>query len=137
MDIISCHQFKKRIVELCIRSALPGFPRRRRDRHILLKSITLTLDTEARYTEQEINERLNLWLSKCPSFNIDHVSLRRRLVEARYLVRSKDGSCYRLCVPAQIQQMFDPELDKIDVLETLRAGLDQIERKKRAWQEKR
>ncbi len=136
MDVISCHQFKKRLVELCIQSALSGFPRKRRDQHILLKSMTLTLDAEAEYAEQEVNERLKSWLSRCRSFNIDHVSLRRRLVEEGYLVRSADGSCYRVSVPPQAQLIFDPSLDGIDVLETLQAGVDSIERKKKAWQER-
>ena len=94
------------------------------------------LDAEAGYTEQEVNESLKSWLSQCRSFNVDHVSLRRRLVEEGYLVRSADGSCYRVSVPAQAQEIFDPSLDGIDLLETLQAGVDSIEQKKREWQER-
>ena len=94
------------------------------------------LDAEAGYSEKEVNERLKSWLSRCQSFNIDHVSLRRRLVEEGYLVRNADGSCYRVSVPEQAQRMFDPSLDRIDILETFQAGVDAIERKKREWQER-
>ncbi|MDJ0847355.1 MAG: DUF2087 domain-containing protein [Myxococcota bacterium] len=38
-----------------------GFPRRRRDRQILMKSIRMLLDDDRVYSEAEINEALQAW----------------------------------------------------------------------------
>ena len=42
------------------------------------------------YSEREVNERLAGWASG----NIDHVTLRRYLVDLRHLVRDNDGCTY-------------------------------------------
>ena len=76
-------EFKNRLAVLCLRGRGGGFPRKHRDQHILFKSITLMLETKRDYSETEVNECLAIWLSHVGrSIEIDHVSLRRYLVDA-------------------------------------------------------
>ena len=134
MNPIPCDQFKKRLVDLCARSGLSVLPRKYRDRQILLKSIVLTLSTEEEYTEREINEKLRLWLrniGRC--LDLDHVTLRRHLVDEGYLERDKDGSRYRVCVSGQSRTMFEPAVEDIDVYEVVRVGEELIEQRKQDY----
>lgn len=74
-----------------------AIPRKRRQRHVLLKSIVLLLEPRQDYSERQINDTLQKWLDTVgKSFEIDHVSLRRRLVDEGYLIRDRAGSHYRV-----------------------------------------
>ena len=61
--VITRDEFNKRLVELCLKSGLTGFPRKFRDRHILLRSVALTLGAAREYTESELDDRLTFWLT--------------------------------------------------------------------------
>jgi len=90
MDTMTVEQFEERMAELCLRSGMAGFPRKRRDQQILLKSIVLTLDRERDYTELEIGDKLAYWLVDIgTSTDLDHVTLRRLLVDTEYLWRGR------------------------------------------------
>jgi hypothetical protein len=76
---------------------LTGFPTRRADQDLLLRLAAARFDPQRTYTEAEVNEILRIWLATfCAPFGIDHVSLRRTLVDARLLARDSAGSSYRL-----------------------------------------
>ena len=76
---------------------LTGFPTRRSDQELLLRLAAARFEPERRYSEAEVNETLRTWLATfCAPFGIDHVSLRRYLVDARLLGRDTSGSSYRL-----------------------------------------
>jgi hypothetical protein len=80
---------------------LTGYPTRRADQELLLRLAAARFDAKRTYTEREVNETLEAWLATfCAPFSIDHVSLRRYLVDARLLVRDTAGSTYRLAAPA-------------------------------------
>lgn len=75
---------------------LTGFPTRRADQDLLLRLAAARFDAQRTYTEAEVNEILRTWLATfCAPFGIDHVSLRRYLVDARLLARDSAGSSYR------------------------------------------
>ena len=94
---ISVPEFKKRLAQLCLTSKSPELPRRQRDRQIVFKSIALRLSKGRAYTEQEINRALANWTVEIGhSPEVDHVTLRRSLIDEKYLERSEDGSLYRL-----------------------------------------
>tara|TARA_B100000949_G_C13896492_1_gene290893 strand:+ start:138 stop:461 length:324 start_codon:yes stop_codon:yes gene_type:complete len=60
---------------------------------LCLKSVVLTLNETSEHAESEIGDRLIFWLSDiAQSIDLDHVSLRRRLVDERYLEREKSGA---------------------------------------------
>ena len=74
-----------------------GFPRKRRQQHVLLKSVVLSLEPGQDYSEHQINDMLQKWLDTTgKSLEIDRVSLRRRLVDEGYLTRDRAGRRYRV-----------------------------------------
>ena len=115
-DKVTLREFQERLVNLCVQSGLKGLPRRKRDQHIILKSVILTFDKTEEYTESGVNQRLQTWLNEVGrSLDLDHVRLRRHLVDAEFLGRSKDGSRYWVAVFSRNQVPFDSEVDAIDV----------------------
>ena len=111
---IKTAEFKNRLAGLCLRGGGRGFPRKHRDQHILFKSITLTLETKQDYTENELNECLTQWLTRVGrTVEIDHVSLRRYLVDAGYLTRDRAGRSYRVD-PEQSVSFFEAGIEQIN-----------------------
>ena len=129
--IISLDEFQQRLTELCLRGGPAGFPRRRRDQHILLKSVALTLDKRSEYTEPEVNTKLRLWLQDVgASFHLDHVDLRRYLIDEEFVGRNRDGSRYWVAAFSRHQLDFDPEIEEIDVQRLLSQERARLELKK-------
>ena len=135
METITQEEFTKRIVRLCVSSGLRGVPRRARDRHILSKAVTLTLDLKAEYTEEQVNERLRSWLADVGGTlrRLSHVRLRRLLIDEEYLGRSKDGSRYWVALGSRNHPVFEPAVQDIDVNALLRSGREEAERRKRMY----
>jgi len=72
-------------------------PHKRRQLQVILKSIVLLLEPRQDYSEHQINDTLKKWLDTVgKSLEIDHVNLRRRLVDEGYLVRDRAGRHYRI-----------------------------------------
>lgn len=135
-ESISSEEFNKRLVELCSRSGLSGLPRRSRDRHILLKSVALTLDRTREYSEREINRELRSWLTDVgKTLGLDHVELRRSLVDQEYLGRGKDGSRYWVAVSSRQQMVFDREVEDVNVPLLMKRGQETMREKKRQFLE--
>jgi len=132
---ITCDEFKQRLIDLCVHSSLTSLPHRLRDRHILMKSMVLDLSTDQKYTEKEIDERLKLWLATIGCVrSLDHVTLRRQLIEYGYLGRERDGSCYWLCSTGKDQELFEPSVENIDVNEIIRSSRELIHKRKQSYQ---
>ncbi len=128
---ITCEEFKERLLDLCVHSSLTSLPHRLRDRHILMKSMVLNLSTDQRYTEKEIDERLKLWLATTGcARGLDHVTLRRQLIEHGYLGRERDGSCYWVCSTGGRQALFEPSVEDIDINEVIRTCRELIRQRK-------
>ena len=133
-DTVTLDEFKRRLVELCARRGKSGFPRRQRDRHILLKSVTLTFDKTKEYTERQVNQQLLSWLQDVGCWiELDHVNLRRDLVDLGYLARSKDGSRYWVAVSSRSPTRFAPEVEGVDVHAIVQEGRALIERRKQEY----
>ena len=128
--MISPEEFTLR---LCRLGGDPGprpFPRRRRDRDILMKSMVMLLDSARTYREREINEILDGWIRDvAPEIDTDHVTLRRLLVDHGHLERTASGSRYRVGFPPR-PVAFELEVDDIDVRATVAAYLDHRARRK-------
>lgn len=134
---ITKDHFTKRLVDLCVRSGLSGFPKDDIDQHILLKSAVLTLDQSGTYTEKEINAKLQHWINQVTQLKgIDHGTLRRWLIDAGYITRSKDGSSYRVSPSGTRAYLFEAAIEEIDVAEVIQSGREEIERRKREYMEK-
>jgi hypothetical protein len=130
-------EFKIRLAMLCLKGGGRGVPRKHRDQHILFKSITLMLETKRDYTEDELNECLVKWLSQMGrTIEIDHVSLRRYLVDAGHLTRDKAGRSYRVD-PEQTVGLFEAGIDEINPVAVVEEAYRDAEDRKRKYLEKR
>lgn len=128
---LTAEQFGKRLVQLCIGSGMSGLPRRYRDQQLLLKSVVLTLNRRLPYTEKQIDLALEDWLTDiAPSIYIDRTNLRRWLVDEGYLERERDGSHYWVGSAAEGDELFDDEIDELDVYQLIREGKAAIQQKK-------
>ncbi len=69
---------KRRLSDLCLKSALSGFPKDELNQQVLLKSAVLMLDASTALTEKAINERLAVWVNDISHIEgIDFVTVRR------------------------------------------------------------
>ena len=131
---ITAAEFSKRLAGLCLTSGLAGFPRKERDRQILLKSVVMTMDRTLEYTEPEIDDRLIYWLTDIArSVQFDHVSLRRLLVDYGYLYRDSAGSSYRVVPAGRGGVVFDAEVDELDVYSVIGAAMKAAQDRKRKF----
>ena len=127
---ISVDEFKKRLTVLCAGGG-SGFPRKQRDRHILLRSVAQTLATGS-YTERDLNDTLRAWLAGIgDAVELDHVTLRRYLVDAGYVSRDRTGSRYEACLGGGGGASFDPEINAVDLSSLIRDARERAERRKR------
>ena len=86
--IITAAEFKERLAAICLSEGTSAFPRRYRDRQILYRSIIQKLERGRKYSEEELNTALQQWLMEIGTcLDIDHVTLRRYLIDERYLAR--------------------------------------------------
>ncbi len=133
MSIVTVDEFKSRLEALCAKKGGRGLPKKRRDQQILFKSIMLLLDPATEYTETELNQRLENWLAEVgQTVELDHVSLRRHLVDEGYLNRDKAGVTYRVSVEG-MAGLFDPAIDKLDPAAVLEEARQRRELKKREY----
>jgi hypothetical protein len=129
--MISLEDFIERLCRLGADRGPRRFPRKQRDRDILMKSIVMLMDSARHYTEPEINELLMEWKrSVAPCIETDYVTVRRLLVDYGKLERTPDGSHYRVGFPLG-DPLFDLEVDDIDLRATVAAYIDYQRRKKR------
>ena len=129
--MISAEEFVERLCRLGADRGPRHFPRSRNDREILFKSIRLLLDSSRSYTERDINAALRDWIRDvAPAIEIDHVTLRRLLVDFGHLERTADGRAYRIGFPAR-PSAFALDVDDIDVRATIAAYREYLAKRPR------
>jgi len=129
--MIEPEEFVERLCRVAADRGPRRFPRRKRDREILMKSIRMLLDDARRYSEAEINEVLIAWQRDvAPAIDSDHVTIRRLLIDYGELERTADGRAYRVGFPPG-PVAFDLEVDDIDVRATVAAYRDHVARRAR------
>jgi hypothetical protein len=91
-------------------------PKKPLDRQIVLISAILGLTPQQKYSESEINAELQKWvIAFGKRYSLDHVTLRRYLIDERYLVRDSSGGAYQLGALEQLAYTFDPTLMALDL----------------------
>lgn len=135
--MITVAEFQERLVVLC--EGGPGaFPRRDRDRHILFRSIVQALAPDVRYSEKALNAALQQWLSEIGSrMEIDHVTLRRYLVDETYLMRDPEGRTYRVNPTGRGLVRFELAVASIDASALIQAAKEHTAERKRRRSEAR
>ena len=89
------------------RQRFSNLPRKARTRAIVLACIALLMVRYQTYSEPELNELLQSWLSAW-GLTIDHVACRRYLVERGYVRRDRAGHRY-IADYARIESLLDGE----------------------------
>lgn len=129
---ITVAQFEERLAAICLGGAGSAFPRRTRDRHILYRSIIQRLDHARKYSETELNEALQHWLLDIGAcLDIDHVTLRRYLIDERYLSRDANGNAYEVNPKGTAFVEFEPSIAAIDTFMVIQAAKDRVAERKR------
>ena len=76
---------------------LAAVPKRPSDQQLLITLAASQFDPSRTYRENEVNETLKDWMQAfCEPHAVDHVTLRRMLVDSRFLIRTASGSDYRV-----------------------------------------
>lgn len=99
---------------------LQGFPTHPDELDNVLAVAAGCLTRRCLYAEWEINELLFRWLASVRA-EIDHVTLRRRMVDYGFLLRRMDGSAYFLNYGRVVEVLGDPAVE-VDVGE-IRNGI--------------
>lgn len=129
--MITLDEFVERLCRLGADRGPRGFPRKPRDRAILMKSIVMLLDSDRTYSERQINALLEAWKRDiAPAIETDHVTLRRLLVDRGQLERSADGRAYRVGFPPAAA-VFDLEVWDVDLRATIAAYREQEQDRRR------
>ena len=134
--MITIIDFRKRLEVLCLNKGSPCLPKKYNDQQILFKSIILTLKPEKSYTEIEINDAIKKWLAEIGrEIDVDHVTLRRSLIDEEYLSRDNEGKIYKLINDRD--NLFEPEINMADPSLIIKEALILREQKKKQFIEKK
>jgi hypothetical protein len=129
---ITEQQFKSRFVKLVMGGG-SLLKKKVEDQHILFVSSVQTLEPSRRYSESELNEALIPWsVTFGEDFGLDHVTLRRHLVDEGYLLRDAAGRDYMLNMenpPAT----YDPGIAELDHESMLEEALKEREERRRRY----
>ncbi len=114
MTHITDAQFRERFTALYFSGQ--DLPKKPLDRQIVLISAILGLEPARTYSESELNSELQKWvLLFGQRYGVDHVTLRRYLIDERYLVRDSAGSAYQLAAREGMPYTFDATLQNLDL----------------------
>jgi len=104
----------KDLKRLLANGRLTAVPKRPADQQLLVALAAAQMEAHRSLLESEVNERLRSWLETISEpFGIDHVTLRRMLVDSRLLTRTTSGSTY------QVNAARMEEIDAVRGLEPL------------------
>lgn len=135
MSHIAESQFTDRFVALIL--AGRELPKKPLDRHILLISSILKIQPGRQYSEKEINEELQIWIIHFGrSFGLDHVTLRRYLVDEKYIIRDPAGGTYELAANG-LPYTFDQSIRELDLERLVSEAKQARELKKQQYLEGR
>lgn len=131
MSHITEPQFTSRFVTIML--AGQGLPKKRPDRDIVFVSAILGLDPARSYTESELNDALRRWTGRFgDSCGLDHVTLRRYLIDEGYIARDSAGAAYRLAAETA-PTTFDPSISDLDLDQLLFEARGEREKRKQQY----
>lgn len=96
---------------------LKRLPRKREEADALMALALADLDPDGLFDESDINLYLSKWLEgiAAEDSSADYVTVRRAMVDARFLRRATDGVIYRL-VPERIDEAIAPAARSLEPL---------------------
>ena len=129
-NVLTIALFTKRLADLCLRSGLSGLPRDDVSRHVLFTSMVAALPVDTPLDQPVVDARLTHWIETSGIKELDHVTLRRYLVDAGYLCRRADGSGYRVVADPPGRPRCEAGVADVDLAAVLRARREEVARRK-------
>jgi hypothetical protein len=110
------------------------------DFNLMLAVAARSFAAGRRYSEREVNDILQIWLASVGSMlAVDHVELRRWLVDCRVLARDDYGHAYALAAPAPEFALLASTLSGVDLAAVAAAArardAEVRQERKRKWAE--
>ena len=110
------------------------------DFNLMLGAAARSFAAGRRYSEREVNDILQIWLASAGSMlSVDHVELRRWLVDCRLLARDGYGHAYALAAPAPEFALLASALSGVDLAAVAAAArardAEARQERKRKWAE--
>ena len=129
--MIQAHDDPRRALKRMLANGpMTALPKRPADQELLARLAAARFDAGKIYGEGEVNDTLEAWLdSFTEPYGIDHVTLRRLLVDLRLLVRTRSGSSYEVNREARQALELFRDIDPAAVL--VRVREEREARKKR------
>jgi hypothetical protein len=118
---------RRALRRLLANGRLTMLPKHPADQLLVATLAASRIEAGKAFTEQEVNDRLIEFLEGMP-FGIDHVTLRRLLVDSRLIVRTTTGSTY-LVNPAKVAEI--KAASEIDPAQVVAEVAEERERRKR------
>jgi hypothetical protein len=132
MTHITDAQFRERFTALYFSGQ--DWPKKPLDRQIVLISAILGLAPRQSYSEKEINAELQKWVLQFGRrYGADHVTLRRYLIDEKYLIRDSTGGAYELGTLEPLPYTFDTTLFQLDLVQLIEAATAARELKKQQY----
>lgn len=126
-------EFEARLSAICSGRVMM-LPRKQRDRHILFRAIAQTLESRSPYSEPELNGSLREWVASIgQDASLDWVSLRRYLVDCRYLLRDRAGRLYTVRIKGNETVRFESGTEALDVVDFIWSCKRRAIARKRRW----
>ena len=130
--MITKSQFETSIAKTFAGSSF-DYPKKPQDRTIFLGALSIDLMQRAAYTEAELNDAIAGWLQSFgAATSLDHVTMRRYLVDAGYLLRDSAGLSYSVDL-ATLQREFEEPVLSLDAHEIARQARAEREARKQAY----
>ena len=130
---IGAEEFRKRLLAIVGPGGGPGLPRRQRDREIFLRAAAQGL-RQPTYSESDLNAALGDWLSLVEIHDrVDHVSLRRYLVDSGYLQREAGGSVYTVRLSGREDVPFESGVREVDAVDVIHSARVRASQRRRQW----
>ena len=108
---------RRTLKRLLANGPLVGLPTRPADQALLMGLAAARSNAQKTYRESEVNEVLKSWLQTfCAPFGIDHVTMRRLMVDSGFLARDKSGSAYRINPKKIVDRDADRTIELAQVL---------------------
>jgi len=119
--MIQTHDDPRQVLKRMLANGpMTAMPKRPGDQEILARLAAARFEPGKIY-EGEVNEALEAWLeSFTEPYGIDHVTLRRLLVDRRLLVRTKSGSTYEVNPEARQELEGFGDIDPARMLSRVR-----------------
>lgn len=132
MEKINRNDYEKKVINLFVRSPAYELPSKRNDRLIVLHALSRVFK-EGTYSEKEVNELIKGFLAQVIGFKVDHVKIRRALVDEGFLERTKDGARYTVDKSKEIYSIFEDDINDVNPKDLIRNAIEDVKARRKKY----